>query len=360
MIDYSVKNRSKHIVRTLLIVFVVGVIVLVGSAYVVRRSYHENLRAVSSDSRAQQFVIATGSTAGDIAESLKQEGLIRNTWAFEWYVRVNGLRDRFLAGTYELSPSQSTPEIVADIVDGNISEDLVTILPGQRLGQIRQSLISAGFAAADVDRALDPALYAGHPALSDKPDGASLEGYIYPETFQKTSETRPEAIIRESLNLMNIQLSSDVRSGFAAQGVSTHEAIIIASVVEKEISKEDERPIVAQVFLKRYREGIPLGSDATARYGAVIDGVVLPEDVVASDSIAIAHDSPYNTRIHAGLPPGPIGNVTGSFLRAVAFPSNTDYLFFVTGDDGVTHFSRTASEHEAAVSQYCIERCGRL
>lgn len=358
MIDYTVQNKKRHILRALSIILGLFLIIGVGSALYVRNQYNNSLEPVGGAQRTE-FVVKKGDTAHEIALNLRQAGLIRAEWAFEWYVRVNGYRDQFLAGSYELSPTQSTPEIVADLIKGNVAKDLVTILPGQRIDEIRDDLIDFGFEPAAVDVALDPAQYEGHPALVDKPVGASLEGYIYPESFQTTGDTAPETIIRQSLDLMQEQLTPDIRAAFAAQGITTHQGIILASIVMQESNNPDDAATAAQVFLKRFREGMVFGSDVTARYGAVIDGVYLPENSAEADSIAIAHDSPYNTRIYSGFPPGPISNVSGAYIRAAAFPTNTDYLYFVAGDDGVTHFTRTLEEHDAAVAQYCFELCGR-
>lgn len=139
----------------------------------------------------------------------------------------------------------------------------------------------------------------------------------------------------------------------------------MASIVEQEIpappaSAPDDRRQAAQVFLKRYGMGMQLGSDVTAVYGGIIDKITLPEDTVRAIATSIAHDSPYNTRINTGLPPGPIGNVTLGGLQAVASPSTTDYLYFVAGDGeyrNQTFFSRTLDEHNAAVARYCTELC---
>jgi UPF0755 protein len=106
---------------------------------------------------------------------------------------------------------------------------------------------------------------------------------------------------------------------------------------------------VAQVFISRLRAGMPLGSDVTAYYGALLAG----------KKASGAYDSPFNTLLHTGLPPTPISNVSERSLQAVAHPADTDWLYFVTGDDGVTHFTRTLAEHDAAAAQYCHKLCGR-
>lgn len=336
--------------RIALIVFAVLVIVLIAVAGLVRKAYTENLKPLnSSDNTAVIVTIDSGSTPGDIADELENKMVIKSAQAFEWYVRSNNLRDDLKAGTYLFMPSQSVQEIVVKIVEANVATDLVTILPGKRLDQIRKGLIESGFSEKDVDRALDPDRYDSHPALTDLPNGASLEGYLYPESFQKVNETTAGEIIEKSLDEMNRYLTPEIREGFSKQGLNVHQAVIIASIVEQEVGNEADRPVVAQVFLKRYKEGIQLGADPTAFYGAIIDG----------KEPTVVYDSPYNTRLHEGLPPGPIGNVSVSSLEAVAFPAQTDWLYFVSGDDGTTHFSKTLEEHEELTRKHCTKLCNQ-
>lgn len=330
------------------LVFCIIFVLLIGSAIIViRKVYDHSLAPISASEQNVIVTVETGATAQEIAQLLEQKGLIRAPWAFEWYVRVNNLRDKLQAGTYSLRPSQSIAQIATTLTHGKVATDLFTILPAQRLGQIRESFIESGFTAAEVDAALDPARYIDHPALVDKPAVASLEGYLYPDSFQKTAETKPETIVRQSLDLMQKHLTPDVRAGMVKQGLTVHQGVIIASIVEQEVGKASDRPIVAQVFLRRVKEGMPLGSDVTAFYGAIIAG----------KTPSVVYDSPYNTRIYKGFTPGPISNVSDVSLRAVAFPANTDYLYFVAGDDGVTHFSHTVQEHEALTRQYCKKLC---
>src|SRR5262249_5328923 len=146
---------------------------------------------------------------------------------------------------------------------------------------------------------------------------------------------------------MNTQLTPDLRSAFAAEGLSTYKGVILASIIEQEVSTSGDRAQAAQVFLTRLEIGMPLGSDVTAYYGSIAAGL----------SPSLSYDSPYNTLIHSGLPPTPISNVNTAALQAAAHPASTDFLYFVTGDDGVTHFSHTLEEHQAATAQYCHKLC---
>ncbi len=347
---YTSRPPKRRLVKRLVIIAIAAALVLVGSTIAVRRIYFNNLEPVSRISQGVKLVtIEQGMTVDQIANALKDAGLIRSTWAFRLYVSSKEVRDSLEAGTYSFEVTQSTPEIVSQLSHGKIATDLVTIIPGQRLDQIKASLLNYGFSSSDVEKALDPATYAGNPALVDKPAGASLEGYIYPESYQKTSSTKPQQIVHSSLKEMGDRLTPDLRAAFSAQGLSTYQGIILASLVEQEVAKQTERAQAAQVFIKRLRIDMPLGSDASTIYGSLLAG----------QGRSLTYDFPYNTLLHKGLPPTPISNVSESSLQAVAHPANTDYLYFVTGDDGTTHFTRTLEEHEAAALKYCHKLCGR-
>lgn len=348
MKKYNIGNRS-HRKRARFWLFLAIVLVsgAVAAATIALRTYNQNLQPYSSSQRAVIVTILPGSTVDEIAKKLQQEGIIRAPWAFEWYVRNNGLRDKLQAGTYSLRPSQSVKEVIEILTQGKVSTAKVTILPGKRLDQIRDSLINDGFLPESVDAALEAAQYADSPALSDKPPGASLEGYLYPETFQKTADTKPEAIIRASLDQMQKNLTPDIRAAIIKQGLTIHEGVILASIIEQEVSNPVDKPVVAQIFLRRIHENLSLGSDVTAFYGAI----------KANKAPSVAYDSPYNTRLHSGFPPGPISNVSATSLQAVATPAHTNYLFFVAGDDGKTYFSYSVEEHEALTGQHCKRLC---
>jgi UPF0755 protein len=322
----------------------VGLLLTVGF---IRHNYYENLKPVSNSQKSQLVTVESGATAAGIAVKLKKAGVIRQTWAFEWYVRNHNLRDKLQAGSYYLQPSQSVADIADILTKGKVATDLFTILPGKRIDQIKAAMVNAGFKPDEVEQAFNPELYKNHPALVDKPAGASLEGYLYPESFQKQPDTKPSTIITASLNEMQKRLTPDVRAAYAREGLTTHQGIILASIVEQEVSNSADRPTVAQVFFKRLQNNMQLGSDVTAFYGAIMAG----------KAPSVSYDSPYNTRIHAGLPPGPISNVTVSSLQAVAAPSSTDYVYFVAGDDGKTYFSHTLAEHEDLTKQHCKKLC---
>lgn len=346
---YRSDNMHSHRswIRRVLVACGVLLLVLVLATVAVWRYYEVTLGPVSDKANPQIVEIATGVTPKQIADLLYDKGLIRSAWTFEAYVRHEGAGSALQAGTYSLSPTQSTPGIVSQLTHGKVSTKLVTILPGQRLDQIRQSLINDGFSETDVSAALVSSQYESDAALVDKPAGYGLEGYLYPDSFQRTSQTTATDIVQESINEMQQQLTPNIRAAFAKEGLSTYQGIILASIVEQEVNTTGDRAQAAQVFLKRLQIGMPLGSDVTAFYGSRLAG----------KGMSVSFDSAFNTRIHPGLPPTPISNVNADALNAVAHPANTDWLYFVAGDDGVTHFSKTLADHEALTQQYCKKLC---
>lgn len=348
MAEYTLYARVRRWPRRLFYAAAVVLVLLIAAVFLVRQVYSNNLQPVSSSTEEKVVTIEPDTTVSEIAQNLYDQGLIRQVWAFERYVRSTNLGGKLQAGTYKFSPSLSAQQIVARMAQGKVAVDLVTILPGDRLDQVEQAFIKAKFNPDAVKAALDPALYAGSPALADKPEGASLEGFLYPESYQKNATTDPGTVIGLAISEMEKRLTPDLRADFAKQGLSVYQAVTLASVVEKEVANAADRAQVAQVFFKRLRSGIALESDATAMYGAVLAGETRP---------SVRFQSTYNTYSNKGLPPGPISSVTESALKAVARPAATDWTYFVSGDDGRTHFSKTLEEHEALTAQYCRKLC---
>lgn len=334
-------------IRRLWIILALIIILGVAAGYGIHAWYNRNLAAVSSSEQITYFTVEQGASLHDISSGLKQQNLIRSATAFETYVRSRQLYAKMQAGTYALSPSMSTPQIVSKLVKGDVSKTDVTIYPGKTLAQTRKIFKQVGYGDSELDVAFDPSTYPDEAVLSYLPAGASLEGFLYPDTFQKVANTHAQTIIRQSLDAMQSHLTPDIINGFKAQGLSVYQGVTMASIVYQESGLPSAQPTVAQVFLLRLKQGMMLGSDVTAFYASR----------QADRGDDVTYNSPYNTRLYVGLPPGPIGNMTDTALKAVAHPSNTDYLFFVAGDDGTIHFSHTQAEHDQAIKQYCHKLC---
>ena len=300
--------------------------------------YRINLRAVDSSQKAQVFIVNRGETAPKIADNLKSAGLIRDRSTFVSYVNFHGIRPRIQAGTYSLRPSLTTPEIADILANGRTQADRLIIPEGYTLTQIRKAATKFGITTADFDTALTE--QHTQSFLSGKPASVNLEGYLFPDSYQVETGTTATALIDQMLATFGRRVGPRYVQAFAVQGLSVHQALIIASIVEKEVSNVNDRPIVAQVFLKRYKLGMPLGSDVTTQYAADLAGV----------AFNLESNSPYNTRKIAGLPPGPICSPGLSSLDAVAHPAATDYLYFLAGKDGKTYFAKTYPEHQRNIS----------
>lgn len=313
--------------------------IIIGSM-AVHYSYSERLKPVSNVQTSSYITIATGTPPADIADLLFDKGLIRSPDAFIWYITTHNQRDKLQAGTYRLAPSMSTPTIADMIASGKVASDLVTILSGQTLIEIRKTFIMSGFKVTDVDTALRADQYPNHPALADSPRGATLEGFLYPDSYQKTSATSPQQIVEQSLAEMQKRLTTPIRNGFAQQGLSVYQGVTLASIVETEVPSANDRAQVAQVFLSRLRQSMRLESDATRDYAKAVN------------------DPSYDTYQTDGLPDGPIATVSAGSLNAVAQPASTTWLYFVTGDDKVTRFSHTLQQHQESVNKYCHKLCG--
>lgn len=352
MSRYKSHNRHKRfgVPRRIWVLLVAVIAISIAGVVMAHALYNRGLQPVSEVQQTQVFTVKTGSTAKQTAESLEEAGLIKSAWAMELYVHSKELSEKLKAGTYALSPDQGTISIVKTLSGGNVATRLVTILPGQRIDQVQATLINSGFKPDDVEQALQPGQYSDVPVLALKPDNINtLEGILWPDSFQKDASTTPQQIIRESLLAMGDHLTTDVQAAFAKEGLTTYQGLILASIIIQEVNKPADQAQAAQVFLKRLNSGIMLGSDVTARYGAVVVG----------KAPSLTYDSPYNTLLHKGLPPTPISSISQNSLDAATHPAGTDWLFFVAGDDGTTYFSKTNEEHEALSQKYCHKLCGR-
>lgn len=346
-------NQNKSITpkprrfKWLLFVFVVLIVLLAGVAagWV---WYNDALQPRSSTEERIKITVETGETADTIGKELEEKGVIKSGVAFQWYVQQQGALNNLKAGGYLFSPAQSVSEIVQWLVEGRVDSFNLTILPGQTIWEIKAAMVEDGFDEAAVDTAL--AAQYDHPLLEGKPAEASLEGYIFPDTYTISSETTPEQLFTHAFDVFYERIQQKGLIELLAQrDMTLYQGLTLASMVELEASNRDDRFQVAQVFEKRLQEGIALGSDVTYLYGAEVLGV----------EPSVNLDSPYNTRIYKGLPPGPISNFTLISLEAVANPAPGNYLYFVAGDDGTTHFSETEEGHQHNIDTYCTTLCQR-
>ena len=230
-----------------------------------------------------------------------------------------------------------------------------TIRPGETIYEIKDSLVEIGYDASAVDKAFNAKYNFGF--LQGRPEGATLEGYLFGETHEFYKTDSVETILTKYLEGMEeVIRNNDLEKKYADRGLSLYEGITLASIVQSETGAlTDEMPTVAQVFYSRMAYGIPLGSDVTVSYA--LDTIDPDRQTYADNQAALEINSCYNTRKNPGLPCGPISNPGLSALLAVAQPSDTAYLYFLTGDDGLMYYSYTEAEHNQNAYAHCQNLC---
>ena len=302
-----------------------------------------------------KFTVNDGESKAIIADNLEQVGLIKNSFVFKTYLQVFKPDVNLKSGVYFLNKGMSADEIIERLAKGADDENTFTftILPGETIFDIKTKLLGLNYSSAEIEEAFR-AEY-DFNFLKDRPAGASLEGYLYGETHEFYKETTVKEIMETFLEGMGEVIEeNNLKARYEEQGLSLHEGITLASVVQKE-APTTEMPTVAQVFLSRLDYGIPLGSDVTVSYA--LDTVDPNRQIYTDNQVALSVDSCYNTRIYTGLPCGPISNPGLSALLAVAEPTNTSYLYFLTGDDGMMYYSYTEAEHNQNIYSHCQNLC---
>jgi UPF0755 protein len=326
-------------------------------------------QAASTDARPVRFTVAPGTPARMIGQQLAAAGLITDARLFEAYVRVNGLVAGLEAGAFILSPSMTLAEIVETLQHAEAASLTLTIPEGWRLEQIGDYVEEAGVFAQDpsalttyrtqtqsgVVTTPDPAAY---PFLQSRPPGASLEGFLFPDTYELPLEkATAQDLLQRQLDTFARRVMPLYEAAVAQQTttLSLYEVLIVASIVEREAVVAEERPAIAGVYLNRLATGMKLEADPTVQYAmgyqaATAQWWKTPVFLEEYSSV----DSPYNTYLYPGLPPGPIANPGLSSIQAVLQPAQHGYLYFVALPDGSGRhvFATTFEEHRVNVQKY--------
>jgi UPF0755 protein len=307
------------------------------------------IRPVASPSRPPSritVIVPPGESAAGIARRLAEAGLVRHPWIVVAVARCLGVAGRLRHGEYAIDPSQSAVEIVRMLARGEVVQHRVTVPEGYTVVQIADALAAAGL--VDRERFLDLALRGGRrferPTLAGL-SVDSLEGYLFPDTYYFTRGMDEVEVVERFLDRFDARVDAQLREAIRARGLTLHEALTVASMVEREARVPEDRPLIAGVIYNRLARGMRLEIDATVLYAL---GTHRP--VVTYKDLGVP--SPYNTYRHAGLPPGPIANPGLEAIRAAAAPASVPYLYYVLRPDGRHHFSRTLREHLDAVRRY--------
>lgn len=291
------------------------------------------LPANASDKSPKIFVIKNGEGVREIANNLKSQGLIRDPVVFFLYTRLNGIDKQIQAGDFRLDPSMSMTQVSSNLTHGTL--DIWTTIPeGFRADEI-----------ADLLKEKIPSYQESWRATLD-----ANEGYLFPDTYLIPRDADINLIL--SLMKNNFAKKYDSVKNSKTTNLTDAQTVIIASIVEREARYMEDRPLAASVFINRLNIGMALGSDPTIQYalGYQTDTKTWwKKDLTVTD---LTINSPYNTRINPGLPPGPIANPGLSAIEAALNPAKTDYLYFFADKQGHLHFATTLQGHNANIKKY--------
>jgi UPF0755 protein len=296
--------------------------------------------AGTPDSTATYVDIAPGTGTQTIAEKLEQAHVLRSRFAFDLLRLLKG--GKLIAGEYRFNHPATAAEVYDRIAHGDIYTIALTIPEGYNIFDIAQAVAATGLAPRDTFLQAERTQTDLIADLS--PHAPSLEGYLFPDTYRLPRTATPTDILAAMVHRFR-QVSSQLG---LADSPNLARTVILASLVEKEVSQPTERPLVAGVFTNRLAQNIPLATDPSIVYAALLDnryrGTIYATDLQA--------ESLYNTYRHPGLPPGPIANPGIAALKAALSPAPTDYLYFVADAQGHSQFSATLKEHATQVETY--------
>jgi UPF0755 protein len=294
----------------------------------------------------RQVEVHRGVKTSSIIRHLQQEGIVRDAYIPVIYLKLLKRGDSLKAGVYQFDKPLSAAEVLEKVIKGDVNLKSVTVREGLDRFAVGRLFASEGFGRnADWDK-----LTADPDTIRDiDPDAQSLEGYLFPDTYKFNPGTPPRTILQAMTENFRRHYGGEL--AFITTGLSLHQTVTLASIVETEARLPQERPLVASVYLNRLHRNMPLGCDPTVIYALKLahhwDGNIRKAD--------LSMDSPYNTyRVH-GLPPGPVANPGLASLRAAAAPAKSDYLYFVARHDGAHAFSTNLEEHNRNVQIYQVQ-----
>ncbi|MDY6872539.1 MAG: endolytic transglycosylase MltG [Chloroflexota bacterium] len=294
------------------------------------------------------FTIEQGESVSMVCLRLEQSGLIDDAELFRTYLVYSGLDRQLQSGTYHLNAGLSPLAIAADLLDATPTETVVTVLPGWRIEEVAANVAASGLPISAGE--FTAAAYAPAPelvAMLPVARAPSLEGFLFPGSYTASRESDLNSVLTMMLSAFGDNVGQDLLDGFSRQGLTTYEAVTLASIIEKEAVVDDEKPLMASVFYNRLAEGIRLETDPTVQYGLGYqeDLQTWWKSPLSSEDLTV--DSAYNTYLIYGLPPTPIANPDLSSLQAVALPAETPYFYFRSACDGSGrhNFATTFEEH---------------
>jgi UPF0755 protein len=325
---------------------VVLVLLLAGLGYAGSQGYdwiNQQVRVpLSARSQPVTVHIDEGESPDQLAQDLQSKRLIRNKDVFVYYLRYTGARSRLQAGDFVLDRNMNMAQITDELQNGKPSQAALQFPEGYTLQLMSQEAAKAGLgSAADYVAAASDQSWR-YAFLADKPAGRDLEGFLFPDTYRLDRSATARDLVKRQLDRFDQVLTPDLRAqaGQATptrRAVSTYDLVILASMVEREANRDKDRALVCSVYYNRLAKAMPLQVDATVLYGLG----KWHEHVGATETRV---DTPYNTYLHSGLPPGPIANPGLATMKACLNPQKTDYLYYFTDRNGDMHYSADSND----------------
>ena len=303
----------------------------------------------STNTKQASITVTQGESLDNVIAALANAGVIKSSFWFGWYAKIKGLGSHLVAGTFALNNSMSASFIVQTLeVPPTVHTRKLLLTEGLTANQMASRVANdgLGITAAQYMNEVQHGTFS-EPFLTGRPAGASLEGFLFPDTYQIPDKATAHDIVE-------LQLQDFSKKALPLFGHDTpqqiYQALTIASIVEREAQFDNDRPLVASVIDNRLAINYPLELDSTVIYGLGLNSDILTQQ-------ELQQDTPYNTYIHTGLPPTPISNPGVVSVQAAVTPATTSYLFFLSDGCGHNHYSVTAAEHQQQVNQYLGQPC---
>jgi UPF0755 protein len=332
--------------RTFAILFLVAIGAAAAASYALNARVHAPFQGFSAQ---EQFVeVPAGSGTKAIGDRLVSGGVIRDGVTFRLALWLSGDARTLKAGEYRFDRPMTPLDVLAKIARGDVYVVPLTFPEGLTIAEMAKIFEAHGFGprATFVAAATDPGL-----VRSLDPAATDLEGYLFPDTYLLPRRTDAAHLVKLMVERFEKALTPGDVAAARDRGMSVRQLVTLASIVEKETAKAEERPIVAAVYSNRLRIGMLLQCDPTVIYALMRAGAY--DGNIRRDDLAV--NSPYNTYRVAGLPPGPIAAPGKDSIAAAAHPADTDYLYFVSRNDGSHEFSHTLEEHNRNVQKYQVQ-----
>ena len=320
-----------------------GIPAIVGYAW----AEHELHQPANPGGGKVRFIVPPGATFHEVADTLHRVGLVDNVMFFDLYARYKHLDRGVEAGAYELSRNLNMEQLLASLQTALPEEIYITIPEGYTIQKTAQKLDAGGVIKGSDYIAAAHAQY-DFGFLKDRPANASLEGFLFPDTYLVPRNATAKQLVTLQLEEFDRIWNSSRKAQASARKMNALQIVTMASLIEREAKFDNDRPLVASVLYNRLSNGWPLQVDATVLYakGVWQAGVTVDDRKI---------DSPYNTYLHTGLPPGPIANPGLKAIDAALQPANTGYFFYLSDPQGHNHYARTNDEFAQLLKQYGLQ-----